>query len=549
MVSEERIKTNLLLMDELDMWDEFTVKAINDEWTLRYYNIIMNLLNNQVDEAVKWLDSEDARQLFYDEAEYQYGLFQSLEDEWDEILENKYPSIEALLQEVYNRGKAKGYAEMREHIRFTDTDKLALEFVRGYNFALIRKLDNDTRDHIRNIITSAVVGGENPRKVAPKIMDTVGTKLIGSTFTPAQRAVMIARTEISRTQNTGILQSYVNEGYTEVKILTAEDSNVCYTCLSYAYEFNEGDGIIFENHGKEKVHNIIELIKGEMFPPFHPNCRCTYLSIWKSKGKPPKNPEVMYLVTDSSNYKSNQKQTNAIQEFNQLKDDPNIEWTTGVIDFERKELVNERFIKYHFLDSDITIYQSELNNHVSVIDVLEKYKSLPEGLRSQCKTIVLSNQSIKKIINGEEEYVSGFTKANSLDTITILNKPDINQEDVERSLIHELSHTIDGKDYVYSNSEEYARIYNKCKQRLLDKKIYGEDRVHISYYSRDFTNIALNGGKGSHRPYSEDFAECVVEYIANPYHLFQMFPEKGDYINNILHKYSQEEIKKLKGQK
>ena len=53
----------------------------------------------------------------------------------------------------------------------------------------------------------------------------------GSTFTPKQRAVMIARTEISRVQNTGILQSYVNEGYTEVKILTAEDDNVCYTCL------------------------------------------------------------------------------------------------------------------------------------------------------------------------------------------------------------------------------------------------------------------------------------------------------------------------------
>ena len=83
--------------------------------------------------------------------------------------------------------------------------------MREYNFALIRKLDNDTRDHIRNIITSSVIAGENPRKVAPKIMDTVGTRLEGSTFTPAQRAVMIARTEISRTQNTGILQSYVNE--------------------------------------------------------------------------------------------------------------------------------------------------------------------------------------------------------------------------------------------------------------------------------------------------------------------------------------------------
>lgn len=301
MVSEERIKTNLLLTDYLDYWDELSVKSINDEWTLRYYNHIMNLLNSQVDEAVKWLDSEDAKELFYEEAEYQSELFRSLEDEWDEILEQKYPSVEALLDEVYRRGKSKGYAEMREHIRFTDTDKLALDIVRNYNFHLISKLDNDTRNQIKNIITSAVLSGENPRSVAPKIRDTVGTRLEGSTFTPTQRAVMIARTEVSRAQNTGILQSYVNEGYTEVKILTAEDSNVCYTCLSYAYEFNKDTPIIFENRGKEKIHNIMKLLKGGSFPPFHPNCRCTYLSIWKTKGEPPKDPFVLNLVPNIIN--------------------------------------------------------------------------------------------------------------------------------------------------------------------------------------------------------------------------------------------------------
>ncbi|WP_304103918.1 phage minor head protein [Methanobrevibacter ruminantium] len=283
-------------MDELDYWDELTVKAINDEWTLRYYNHIMNLLNNQVDESIKWLESDDAKELFYGEAEYQHELFRALEDQWDEILENKYPSIEALLQEVYYRGKAKGYTEMREHIRFTDTDKLALEFVRDYNFGLIRKIDSDTREHIRNTITSAVISGENPRSVASKIMDTVGTRLEGSTFTPAQRAVMIARTEISRTQNTGILQSYVNEGYTEVKILTAEDDNVCYTCLMAAYEFNEDTQVIYSNHIKERVHKITNLVNSNNFVPLHPNCRCTYLSIWESKGEPQENFFVVNLM-------------------------------------------------------------------------------------------------------------------------------------------------------------------------------------------------------------------------------------------------------------
>ena len=302
MISEERIKTNHILLTELDMWDEFSVKSINDEWTLRYYNQLMTLLNSQVDEAIKWLDTEEAQEYYFDEASYQYEVFRALEDEWDTILEQKYPSVEALLDEVYRRGKAKGYADMREHIRYTDSDKEALRIVRDYNFHLIRKIDNDTRNHIKDIITSAVLEGENPRKVAPKIRDTVGTRLEGSTFTPKQRAVMIARTEVSRVQNTGMLQSYINEGYTEVKILTAEDSNVCYTCLSYAFEFNGDAPVIFENRGEEKIHNIIELVNGEKFPPFHPNCRCTYLSIWKSKGEPPEEPYIIDLTPEIDPY-------------------------------------------------------------------------------------------------------------------------------------------------------------------------------------------------------------------------------------------------------
>ncbi|WP_407462804.1 phage minor head protein [Methanobrevibacter sp.] len=365
MISEERIKTNHILLTELDMWDAFSVKSINDEWTLRYYNTIMNLLNSQVDKAVNWLESEEAEQMFKEEAQYQHELFQSLEDEWDKILESKYPSVEALLQEVYNRGKAKGYADMREHIRFSDTDKLALDFVRDYNFGLMTRIDFDTRYQIKNNVISGIISGQNPKNLAPKIRDTLGTRLDGSTFSPMQRAVMIARTEVSRAQNTGILQSYVNEGYTEVKILTAEDSNVCYTCLTYAFEFNEDTPVIFENHGEEKIHNILELLKGGMFPPFHPNCRCTYTSIWKTKGEPPKNPIIVHLFDNnsygvplrglfSSSLKGNEhrvskkKLTEIDKEYfiNQIKDfvdDGEDEWIANLVSHFREELPNVFF--------------------------------------------------------------------------------------------------------------------------------------------------------------------------------------------------------------
>lgn len=282
-INEERIKTNLLMLDYFYMWDDFHYKSINDTKTLRYYNLISNLIDSQLGAGIKWLDSKEAEKYFKGESVYQTELFQSLEEEWDEILEEKYPSVEALLSEVYRRGKAKGYADMRERIKYTKQDKLALAFVQDYNFGLIQSIGDDVRNQIKKTIIAGVLAGDHPNTVAPKILNIAETRLEGSTFSPRQRATMIAKTEISRVQNTGILQSYVNEGYTQVKILTAEDDSVCTLCLDNAFEFNKDDEIIYSNRGKEKVHSIKNMINKRLWVPLHPNCRCTYISVWESK--------------------------------------------------------------------------------------------------------------------------------------------------------------------------------------------------------------------------------------------------------------------------
>ena len=185
---------------------------------------------------------------------------------------------------------------MRERIRYNEADTEAIKIALEYNYGLIRRIDNDTRNQIKNKITEAAIAGDHPYVVAPKILSVADEQLEGSNFTPRQRATMIARTEVSRVQNTGILQSYVNEGYTEVKILTVEDKHVCELCLEYAFEFEEGVEITLENRGDERTHNIIQLVSGKKFPPFHPLCRCTYLSVWHSKNEPPENPYVIDLT-------------------------------------------------------------------------------------------------------------------------------------------------------------------------------------------------------------------------------------------------------------
>lgn len=297
MVSKERIRTNHILLDELEMWEEFSVKSIKDEWSLRYYNYLMNSLNKQIDKSIEWLDSDEAKEFLFNETKYQEEIFENLESSLDEILDKGFISIDALLDEVYNKGKEIGYEDMETHVRFSLADRLALQIAKDYNYALVNNLSDDLRYKVRHEMFKGVIRGENPKKIANRLVNVGVEPLEGSTFTPKQRAVMIARTETSRIQNTGILQSYVNEGYKEVKLLTAGDENVCAICLKYAYEFNEDDEILFINKGNERIHKI-EDIMGLI--PFHPLCRCTVLSVWETKGEPPKEPFVTNLTENIS---------------------------------------------------------------------------------------------------------------------------------------------------------------------------------------------------------------------------------------------------------
>lgn len=300
MISKERIKTNLLLMDDLNYWEELTIKNNFDDYEGEYQEGLIKLINRQIQNGIKWLESQEAKDFFYNELEYQQEVFQTLESEWERILSGMYETVDDIINECYEYGKVKGYKDIRSRIKYSDSDRLALAHARKYNYQLIQKIDGELRRSIKNTIFQGVIKGENPVKLAPKIEELGIKRLPNSTLSPYQRAVMIARTEVARAQNTGILQSYVNEGYEEVKILTAEDSNVCYLCLQNAYEFNEDDKVIFENRGKERIHNIQTLIKDKNYVPLHPNCRCTYIVVWKRNRTPPEHPYTVDLTHDKS---------------------------------------------------------------------------------------------------------------------------------------------------------------------------------------------------------------------------------------------------------
>lgn len=110
-------------------------------------------------------------------------------------------------------------------------------------------------------------------EVAKRIRNATGESLTGKTLTARQRAMMIARTETARAMTQGRLQSYANYGVTKIKILTAEDANVCPICLEAAYIFN-GE-MSMDNVAGEKIWDITDADK---LVPFHPNCRCSVMA-------------------------------------------------------------------------------------------------------------------------------------------------------------------------------------------------------------------------------------------------------------------------------
>lgn len=170
-IQHERNITNALMLEYLDLWKEFDITSVDDKATRKYYNELMDLISSQLDESIRWINSNEAKEYFISEAKYHENIFNKLETSWDNILNGSYDNVDELLDAIYDKGKELGYKDMREHIHYTKTDKLALQFVKDYNFNLIQRIDDDVRNEIKNKIITGILSGENPNNITPKILN------------------------------------------------------------------------------------------------------------------------------------------------------------------------------------------------------------------------------------------------------------------------------------------------------------------------------------------------------------------------------------------
>lgn len=133
---------------------------------------------------------------------------------------------------------------------------------------------------------------------------------------------------------------------------------------------------------------------------------------------------------------------------------------------------------------------------------------------------------ITEKIDKKTKYISGFTRENELHKITLLNQPNHSVDEIQGTIIHELTHTIDGESHIYSNHPEFIKAYESDKNRLDNISILEEKDRYISEYSFIFTSNALNGRKGKNRPYFEDFADVLFSISQIMKILLGNFPKK-----------------------
>ena len=291
MVSPARIRTNRLLAKAFNLNDFLDpTRLAHDE--LQYYNDLTRLFDKIIGHHIDWLDSPEAKKVFYEDIQNREEYFQAIDQDLDDIINDVSLNADKIIEKVYRKGLNHGYKDINRLPVFNDACKYGLKATQEYNFELIRNVSDDLIESIRHHIFRGIAEGQSIHEVARAITDSGLKPLKNKTLTAYQRASLIARTEIARSMTTGRLQSYANYGVEKVKILTAGDDNVCPICLEAAHIFNgekTHDNIIGEKvYSLEDASDIL---------PFHPACRCSliaYIEHYQDiPQKPIENPRFM----------------------------------------------------------------------------------------------------------------------------------------------------------------------------------------------------------------------------------------------------------------
>lgn len=221
-----------------------------------YYNSIVKGLNTQLSQTINWLGSEEA-QIFFNKRSQNIHTFwknSKMREEWDNLTRSNAENSKEYIEQIYETGAKHGYNQISRLVGYTVADRETLYHLKQYNYNLIKRVNKDTIQNIRTILTRAEAEGLHPFQTA-RLLKEEGLQGING-LSPLTRAKMIARTESRRASTMGTAQAYSNYGIQEAIIITAGDERVCEDCLN------------LEADNPHPLKTLAPLI------PVHVNCRC-----------------------------------------------------------------------------------------------------------------------------------------------------------------------------------------------------------------------------------------------------------------------------------
>lgn len=312
-----------------------------------------------------------------------------------------------------------------------------------------------------------------------------------------RRAMTIARTELARGYHAGEYygikqaQSQGLIGRVIKKISTAGDKRVCEKCQNMDGKETEMNGRF--QYGKEDIENDKSSLNekdGELFPPFHPCCRC----------------EVLYIECEDSRTAGNPNAMNAPQESEEIV-------APDFIPIKGRENISD--------------------------DVLEQINS----------EIALLPESHKRIIENEVNEIridaDGNSRYDRKKGVLYLAR-----ELEEGELIHELGHAIETSLDLYHNErflvvlriglsevtpwdiiDDYKN-FDKPIKRLENHKFISMYQGRIYIHDIDGNGYII-GNKFNGKCLGDYFSEGYREYFFNPQNLKSKDRELYDFIEGL----------------
>lgn len=230
-----------------------------------YLKFLHNGIDNNIQYAIKWLDTNEASELLsVDEDDFDDEFVNSdLYSNLNTLFLNNKNENAKYINKFYNKGSKLGYDDLGRMLPIMSSDREALSILNEYVGDVVTNVNVECGIGIKDVLMLSVMGVLGAKEIKENILK-VPYVTVRSNISVTSRCNMIARTEYGRAINTGVLQAYSNTGVSEVNINTTGLPNVCDDCLD------------LEQNNPYSIEEAMGLL------PLHPQCACSYSPVYSS---------------------------------------------------------------------------------------------------------------------------------------------------------------------------------------------------------------------------------------------------------------------------